>query len=108
MEMILVACADLMTASRFSANSYAVMVCRSEARLLENLGGTEDSTIAYVLVDLAGFADLPRKIRDFAGENAPRIVGFAPHVREDLLGAGREVCDEVVVRGAAVKRFPEL
>lgn len=100
---VVVACPDLMTASRFSAENVDVTVGRTDAQALEHV----ERGATTCLVDLAAFPDLPRQLRELHGGTV-RIVGFAPHVQMDVLEAGKEFCDLVVPRGAAVKRFAAL
>lgn len=108
MGTIIVACSDLMTGSRFSAENHDVVTCRSVEKTLEAVSQCPSDDLEYLLVDLTGFAELPGKIRESSDFIDLKIVAFAPHVREDLLDAARELCDVVLPRGAAVKRFPNL
>lgn len=100
---VLLACTDLMTASRLDAAQVDVRTCRDEQALL---GALREQPGAIVVVDLQGFPHLPQRLRE-EGFSGP-IAAFAPHVREDLLEQARSHADEVLPRGAVVKRFPDL
>jgi hypothetical protein len=98
------ACTDLLTASRFvDEPGLSVRTLRSQ--------GPADAAAAALpgvwLVDLSAFPNLPRVLRELHGE-ATWTIGFAPHVAEAVLEAGRQWCDVVVVRGAVVRSYGSL
>jgi hypothetical protein len=99
MTVVLLACSDLMTASRIElAEGVDVARFNDATRLRERLSEVPD---AAVVVDLDSFPELPRELR-VAGFDGT-IVAFAPHVRTELLDAARSDCDLVAPRGAVVK-----
>lgn len=100
---VLVACADLMTASRFGHPTEPVQTVRSAEQVL---AAVDAGGIALIVLDLQGFAELAPRLREQSPELA--IVGFAPHVQEELMDAARAHCTEVLPRGAVVKGFERL
>lgn len=103
MNPVVLACSDLMTASRFGDPRVELISCRNaqsaHAAVAAHAG-------ALVLVDLQSMPDLAQELRD-AG-HAGTIVGFAPHVQVELLEAAEPWCDQTLPRGAAIKRFERL
>lgn len=90
-----------MTASRLQLEAGDLRRCSTAERALDALRAAPG---AVLVVDLTAFPDLASRVREeFPG--AGRIVGFAPHVRTDLLDAARQWCDDVVPRGSMVKHF---
>ena len=103
MASALVLCADIMTASRFSAPGHEVTVARSMEQARARLRA---SPVAVLVIDLTAFPAGAGDLRESAG--GATVVGFAPHVREDLLGPAAETCDVVLPRGAVARRLPHL
>lgn len=83
---------DLMDRSRLGA---AVTVVR-------DLGDARAAAAELLLVDLAREGVLDRL------PSGPRIVGFAPHVDEELLAAASDRGCEALPRSVFFKRLPEL
>lgn len=104
MTVAVLACADLMTASRMGAEGVELVRCSTEARVLEALAINPG---AVVVVDLQGFAGLPARLREL-GVDVAGIVAFAPHVQEAALEAARPYADVVAPRGAAVSKLGRL
>lgn len=104
MHRTLLACADLMTASRFRADGVDVQTVRTAAAALDAVGAGE---IVAVFVDLDAFPDLPRALMD-RGLEPGLIVGFAPHVDTDRLGAARAGGIRAMPRGAAISGFSRV
>ena len=105
MTPTIVACRDLMTASRFeAADGLDVRTARSQEQVAALLEAHPD---AVVVVDLTGFPTLPEWL---AGVDAPPcagVVAFAPHVQVELMEAARPFADLVAPRGAAVRSLAE-
>ena len=125
---VIVACADLMTTSRFETSGAEVdLQCvRTAAAALTAIGvamaesaavavatvtaGAESGGVEHhvvVVVDLVTCGDLPQLARERFGAELV-VVGFAPHVRVDLLEAARATCTRVLPRGSVVKRFADV
>lgn len=100
MTDVVLACRDLMTASRLSLPTAEVRRCGREEQVR---GELEQYPEAVVIVDLGAFPSLPEQVRTWGFRG--RMVGFAPHVERELLEAARPWCDEVVPRGSVVKHF---
>jgi DNA-binding NarL/FixJ family response regulator len=97
--------ADLMFAARIRGSAPGAATVQSLAKLRDVMG--EETRL--VLIDLQA----KEGVEAVAGvrEAAPRarVVAFAPHVEEALLGAARAAgADRVLVRGAFVRALPEL
>lgn len=102
MTTVLLACRDLMTASRLEG---------ADGLDVRRLGSSElvvaavvEQPEVVVVVDLTAFAELPAALRaaDPPACAVP-IVAFAPHVRVELLDAARPWSDVVTARGAVVR-----
>lgn len=107
MSLILLACSDLMTASRIEAGAglAEVRTVRSAVALLDAVRGNSDAVVA---IDLTAFPDLVSDLRADGAPPCAGIVAFAPHVHTELLDAARDVADVVAPRGAAVRSITAL
>lgn len=107
-SVLYVLCPDIMTASRFvSTDEVEVLHARTLAAAQRLAQASERPSHARVwLVDGSAFAQQIPELRTMVGRDP--IVGFAPHVAEQLLKELSATCDRVVVRGAAVKSYPTL
>ena len=106
MTDVVVACSDLMTASRFESSDARVQRCSTEDRALEAVVASPGCTC---VIDLLAFPDLAERLHEMRKTGPPaRILGFAPHVHEELLEAARQWCDSVYPRGAMVKNFARI
>ena len=98
---VLLACRDLMTASRLEgAVGFDVRRLGSEAKLLAAL---RDDPAAVVVIDLTAFPQLPATLADGDAPRAAAVIAFAPHVQEELLDQARSHVDLALPRGAVVK-----
>src|SRR5665647_467502 len=114
---VIVACADLMTASRFQTSGADVdlVTTRSPDAAMAALAAvvaaegqvTGEVSDLVVVVDLATCAEVPGRVRELYGNDLV-VLGFAPHVQVDLLEAGRATCTRVLPRGSVVKRFAQV
>ncbi len=103
---VVIACADIMTGSNISASSQIEhVVARSESAVLGMLD--RSSKFQVVVVDLQGFPELPKTLRSEHGF-VGIIIGFAPHVRTDLLDGARPFVTSLKSRGAIIQRFDEI
>ena len=103
---VVIACADIMTGSNMSASSQIEhVVARSESAVLGMLD--RSSKFQVVVVDLQGFPELPKTLRSEHGF-VGIIIGFAPHVRTDLLDGARPFVTSLKSRGAIIQRFDEI
>lgn len=103
MTLALLACRDLMTASRLElAEGVEVRSMGSEERLLELL---EQHPNAFVVIDLTAFSDLPERLARSGAPACAGVVAFGPHVQEELLEAARPHADVVAARGAVVRNL---
>lgn len=107
-SVLYVLCPDLMMASRFvSTDEVDVFHARTFAAAQRLAASSESRRQARLwLVDGSAFAQQIAELRALVGQDP--IVGFAPHIAEDLLKELSVMCDRVVVRGAAVKNYPTL
>ncbi|MFT7645707.1 MAG: hypothetical protein ACI8Y4_000439 [Candidatus Poriferisodalaceae bacterium] len=84
---------DLMDRSRFGNRANLVKLADLSA-----------STADLVLVDLR-----PAEVLGSLPTGAGRVIGFAPHVDDELLAAASEAgCDEALPRSLFFRRLPEL
>lgn len=96
------ACSDLMTASRFDGDPSIKTVPARNAAAIARISEAPDPPRIW-LVDLSEFAEDIPSIRTLVPNSY--IIGFAPHVKVDLLEQGRSSCDKVLARGAVVRSF---
>lgn len=103
--IVVLACRDLMTASRLEgSDGLDVRRASSADRAIElALDAAAGPGTATVVVDLTAFPELPERLHGVEFAVRPAIVAFAPHVQEHLLDEAREHADVVVPRGAVVK-----
>jgi hypothetical protein len=100
-NLVLLACKDLMTASRLeAAEGVEVRRIGTEERLLEALAEAPE---AVVVVDLTAFPGLPERLAAADSPQCAGVVAFAPHVHEELLEQARAWADVVAPRGSVVK-----
>jgi hypothetical protein len=94
---------DLMFAARVRGAAPGASVGQRGEEVLEAVG----PATALVVVELEA-SDALEVIEGAVERGAGRVVAFAPHVREELMAAGRDAGAEVLARGAFVKRLPQL
>jgi len=100
--LVLLACRDLMTASRLEPHPVLrVRRLSSEDRVREAVAEADEPFV--VVIDLSAFPDLPSRLREQNPRGLAGVVAFAPHVQEELLEAARGDADVVAPRGAVVK-----
>jgi hypothetical protein len=89
---------DLMDRSRLSAAGEVTFVSRVSELAAAAAGAT------LVIVDLSRPGAL-----DAVGAVEAPVVGFAPHVEDELLAAGLAAgCEQVLPRSVFFRRLPEL
>ena len=101
MYVILLACRDLMVASRLELQADVEVRRIGDPESL--FAALNERPHSVVVVDLMAFPSLPAEL---ASEHAPScaaVIAFAPHVHVDLLEEARPFADLVVPRGAVVK-----
>lgn len=109
MDVVLLACSDLMTTSRLAGDGLELRRCGGLDAVVRGLA---EHPAAAVVIDLQSYPDLPRELHELSTADpsiSPRgVVAFAPHVRAELLEAARPWSDVVVSRGAVIKRLAAL
>lgn len=94
--------ADLMDRSRFTGAELVAEPAALAGRVAE-----ADCHVVIVDLTLDGALVAVTRVRD-SGSSAT-VVGYAPHVRDDLLEAGRAAgCDETVPRSVLFHRLGDL
>lgn len=105
-RLVVLACADLMTASRLDAvPGLDVRTARTATRALELVAAAGGD--AVLVVDLATVGELGELL---GGDDAPEVAGivaFAPHVQVERLEAARAWADVVAPRGATVRALAD-
>lgn len=101
MKRVLLACPDLMTSSRLELlEGVEVRRFSDEARLIAAL---EADPEAFVVIDLPAFPDLAERLAAVDAPTCAGVLGFAPHIHEELLEHNRQFADLVSPRGAVVR-----
>jgi hypothetical protein len=100
----ILACSDLMTSSRIELQSGVPL--RRIARRDAVVEALREAPAVAVVVDLTAFPDLPADLRNRGHEGA--IIGFAPHVRTDLIEAAAPHCNQVLPRGAVARKLAQV
>jgi hypothetical protein len=95
-----------MTASRIEASGgAAVQTLRSADAVIEAVNAANGPITA--VVDLTAIPALPAQLRAGSASQL-HVIGFAPHVRVELLDAAADTCDEVLPRGAVARTIARL
>ena len=95
---------DLMFGARVRSAAPGAVVAQRPEPVLEAVGRA--TMLVLVELEVPGSVELIEGVRARAPD--ARVVGFAPHVREELLASARDAGAEVLPRGAFVKRLQEL
>jgi len=106
---VLILCQDLLFSSQLHG---AVQRAGRQGRTCLSLSGClkqlAENSVAVVIIDLeTPDLDLP-VLRDAIGPKC-RLIGYAPHVREDLLQSAQAAgCDVVLTRGQAARNMEQF
>lgn len=102
--MVVALVRDLMFGARVRGAAPEAVIVQRGDRLAEAVG--EGTRLVIVELEGAGALEAIAAARERA--RGARVVGFAPHVREDMLESARAAGAEVLSRGAFVKQLPDL